>query len=78
MFVLYLKRNARASMAMQQGIKFPGKAAFSRDTMQALVVAINQPVLKSTTSFTDPTVCRTKFGQLSWSRIAFEVKAGVF
>ena len=50
MFVLYLKRNARASMAMQQGFKFPGKAVFSRDTMQAPVVAINQPVLKSTTN----------------------------
>ena len=78
MFLPHLKRNARASMAMRKGFTFPSKAVSSRDTMQAPMVAINQPVLKSTTSFTDPTVCRTKFGQLAWSRIAFGVKAGVF
>ncbi|MEK7235011.1 MAG: hypothetical protein AAB242_00215 [Nitrospirota bacterium] len=37
-------------MAMRKGFKFPSKAVSSRDTMQAPVVAINQPVLKSTTN----------------------------
>ena len=50
MFLPHLKRNARASMAMRQGFKFRSKAVSSRDTMQAPVVAINQPVLKSTTN----------------------------
>ena len=78
MFLPHLKRNARASMTMRQGFTFPSKAVSSHDTMQAPVVAINQTVLKSTTSFTDPTVYLTKFGQLPWRRIAFGVKAGVF
>jgi hypothetical protein len=50
MFLPHLKRNARASMAMRQGFSFPSKAVSSHDTMQVPVVAINQPVLKSTTS----------------------------
>jgi hypothetical protein len=50
MFLPHLKRNARASMAMRQGFKFASKAVSSYDTMQAPVVAINQPVLKSTTN----------------------------
>ena len=54
MFLPHLKRNARASVAMRQGFTFPSKAVSSRDTMQALVVAINQPVLKSTTSYYRP------------------------
>jgi len=51
-----LKRNARASMAMRQGLRFPCKTSSLRDTMQALVVAIHQPVLKST----------TRLGSLLW------------
>jgi len=43
------KRNAYASMAMRQGLKFPCKALSLRDTMQVPLVAIHQPVLKSTT-----------------------------
>jgi len=44
-----LKRNARASTAMWQGLKFSCKALSLRATMQVPLVAIHQPVLKSTT-----------------------------
>ncbi|HSQ52784.1 MAG TPA: hypothetical protein VLL94_16165 [Nitrospiraceae bacterium] len=37
-------------MAMRQGLKFPCKALSLRDMVQVPVVAIHQPVLKSTTS----------------------------
>jgi hypothetical protein len=43
-------RNARASMAMRQWPKFPRKEASCRDETQEDLVAIHQPVLKSTTS----------------------------
>jgi stress-induced morphogen len=43
-------RNARASMAMRQWPKFPSKEVSCRDETQEDMVAIHQPVLKSTTS----------------------------
>jgi len=56
MFSPHLKRNVRASVAVRQGFTFPSKVLSFRDTMQAPVVAINQTVLKSTTTFTGSTV----------------------
>jgi hypothetical protein len=45
-----VKRKARAIMDMRQWLKFSSKVASCRDATRADVVAIHQPVLKSTTS----------------------------
>jgi hypothetical protein len=49
-FLAHLKRNAHASVAMRQWLKFSSKVAFRCDATRADVVAIHQHVLKSTTS----------------------------
>jgi hypothetical protein len=50
MFLSHLKRNARASMAIRQWLKFPSKEVPCRDARPASLVAIHQHVLKPTTS----------------------------
>jgi hypothetical protein len=49
-FLAHLKRNARARVVMQQWLKFLSKEVSCRDETQEDMVAIHQPVLKSTTN----------------------------
>jgi hypothetical protein len=51
-FLSHLKRNACASTVIRQWPKFPSKEVSCRDETQEDMVAIHQPVLKSTTSAT--------------------------